>query len=205
MRLLLCGLLLRAARGCLETQYEGVHAVRVQFWDCSDTVLNVYTFARNPARLQDRETWSATSQQGPRHLYSLGGTVWAFGDTMGGAVLTMKITSSALEPPVNLIWQQWCSQEWTWNYVLVQDLPVACTECGQNRVTLAGSNACQCRAGQFAGRDGVCTSGLSDAVHPGLPSGASAARPRPRSPWALLVVLGPLAAALQSLSPTALQ
>jgi len=98
-----------------------------------------------------------------------------FGDTLGGDAVEMKVASSGLDPPnvgSGSMWQFWCRDAWASVYVVLEDQPVVCTECGQNKFTPPGSNTCQCRIGQTPGLDGACTACLADTFKPEPSNGA---------------------------------
>ena len=182
--------------GCSETQYEGHPSMRVEHEHCANTTRISFTIDKRADLYNGRTAWS----RGSRYLYSVldnGDRRWVLGSELGAELNTGKIdmyTSLNIGgdvPTTAMLWARQCGGTWVWTPVLFYSSP-NCHECGLNRVTLPGSNACQCRAGQSPGRDGVCTHGPADAVKPG----GSAACPSPRSSWTRLLVLGPLAMAL---------
>jgi len=187
--------------GCSGTQYEGDPSMRVEHEHCANTTRISFTVDKRPGLYNGRPAWSREG----RYMYSVienADRRWVISSELGAELDSGKIhmftshnaggsVAGVNVPITRMLWARQCGGMWVWTPVLFYNSP-NCHECGQNRVTLPGSNACQCRAGQSPGRDGVCTHGPADAVKPG----GSAACPSPRSSWTRLLVLGPLAMAL---------
>jgi len=146
-----CGLQQDAPAGrcqynpCLRGHYAGTEYIQLNFSLCNEQYI-ADKFYRNVALQDGKVSYTANTEYGPRHIYSLWGDYWGISETMGGTNINpRKISRSAVLPiPERTVtrhndpqvfgsdWEVWCANSWQNNYMTLK--PSNCYACPSNQI-----------------------------------------------------------------------
>ena len=156
---------------CLPNAYYGIEYVQLNFSYCNDFYI-ADKFYKNLDLEDGKESYTANTQYGPRHIYSVWGEWWGISETMGSSGIDPRIYSSSTTLPLpertetihnSLLvydsdWELWCGDSWVNNYMTLKKSN--CHVCPEHSTSMAGSTdvlQCACKPGFSGQSGGVCT------------------------------------------------